>query len=107
MDGARSRESNRPYFCFEWLRVAREPTAGSCSEAHNTEPWSEQTARRGVVQKVTVSQIIHSPHFMKIQIFVLVPKIVSVTQFKIVPTLALHLFKLHFNITLQKNVAAE
>jgi len=99
--------SNRPYFCFEWLRAACEATAGSCSEAHNTEPSSEQTARRGVVQKVTVSQLINSHHFMKTQTFVLVPKIVSVTQYKIVPILILHLFKFYFNITLPTNVAAE
>jgi hypothetical protein len=99
--------SNRPYFCFEWLRVACEPTAGSCSEAHNTQPSSEQTATGTVVQKVTVSQLIHSPHFTKTQTFVLVPKIVNVTQFKIVPTLALHLFKIQFNITLPTNIAAE
>ena len=44
---------------------------------------------------------------MKTQTFVLVPKIVSVTQFKIVPIFALHLFKLIFNITVPTNVAAE
>lgn len=99
--------SNRPYFCFEWLRAACEPTAGSCSEAHNTEPSSKQTARRGVVQKVMVSQLINSTHVMKTQTFVLVPKMVSVTKFKIVPIFALHLFELIFNITVPTNVAAE
>lgn len=68
---------------------------------------SEQTARRRVVQKITVSQLINSSHFTKTQTFVLVPKIAKVTQFKIVPILALHLFKLHFNITLPTNVATE
>ena len=107
MDGARSREKQPSILLFRVARVACEPTAGSCSEAHNTETSLEQTARRGDVQKVTVSKLINSPHFMKTQTFVLVPEIVSVTQFKIVAILALHLFKLHFNIILPTKVAAE